>query len=215
MIQPDFLIIPKIVHCNKKLRATDWVVYATIYWYEHMKDGRCFAGNEAIADVSQVGERAVMGALERLETEGYIRRLYNDNKSRRLEIQCLVHYAKTESTEPMQTKNKKEKKQLALVETPDGDTPGEYAQKFFQGDREIIGSIGQQLEASGIPSQMVVRELLKFKNYWTEPTKSGKKEKWQLQQTFDVKRRLGTWFRNIAERQQTGGSRRAGAGVTV
>lgn len=32
-----------------------------------------------------------------------------------------------------------------------------------------------------------------FFNYWSEPNASGSKMKWELQQTFDIKRRLVTW----------------------
>jgi len=37
-------------------------------------------------------------------------------------------------------------------------------------------------------------EIDKFISYWTELNKSGTKERWELQQTFDVKRRLQTWL---------------------
>lgn len=213
-MQPDFLIIPKAVHCNANLCATDWIVYAVIYWYQHMKDGKCFASNESIGAVAQVGARAVMKALERLEAEGYIERIYDDNKARRVEIRALVVYSMPNSKKATMPKNKKEQKALVGLEAEPTETPGEFARKFFEGDKEAVGSIGQQLEDAGLNQQMVIREMIKFKNYWTEPTKNGKRQRWELQQTFDVKRRLGTWFRNIAERQGKSGTR-AGAGVAV
>ena len=206
-----------VVYDHPSLSPTDKVIYAVVYWYEHMRDGICKAGNPSIAKVAKVDDRTVRVGLERLEAAGFIKREYkNETRKQRLQIKCLVRFGLTQDTEPPTlAKMKKEKsKQMSMVETPEGDTPGEYARKFFAGDKEIVGTIGQQLEASGIPNHMVVRELLKFKNYWSEPTKSGKKEKWELQQTFDVRRRLGTWFRNIAERQGTKGNR-AGAGVTL
>ena len=39
-------------------------------------------------------------------------------------------------------------------------------------------------------------EVAYFISYWTEETKNGKKQKWQLQQTFNFVRRIETWFRN-------------------
>lgn len=95
----------------------------------------------------------------------------------------------------------------------ESSTPGEFARKFFSGDPETCAPIAQQLEQSGIPTQLVARELLKFQRYWTEPTKNGKKQLWETKPTFEVKRRLGTWFRNIAERGSTRQS--AGAGVSL
>lgn len=39
-------------------------------------------------------------------------------------------------------------------------------------------------------------EVMKFCSYWTEPNKSKTKLRWELQPTFDIARRLGTWLRN-------------------
>jgi len=37
-------------------------------------------------------------------------------------------------------------------------------------------------------------EIKKFISYWTEPTPSGKKQRWEIEKTFEVKRRLITWL---------------------
>ncbi len=95
---------------------------------------------------------------------------------------------------------------------PVTDTPGDIARKFFTGDTETCAPIAAALEKAGFSAPQVASEMLKFKNYWTEPTKSGKKTRWELQVTFDVKRRLKTWFTNIVNR---GGARRAGSGITI
>ena len=39
-------------------------------------------------------------------------------------------------------------------------------------------------------------ELYNFINYWSERNKSGTKMKWELQQTFQIEKRLYTWKRN-------------------
>ena len=38
--------------------------------------------------------------------------------------------------------------------------------------------------------------LIAFTDYWLERTPDGKKQKWQLEKTFEVDRRLGTWHKN-------------------
>ena len=41
------------------------------------------------------------------------------------------------------------------------------------------------------------REMLNdFFEYWSEPNKSGTKMKWELEKTWDLKRRLKRWFDN-------------------
>lgn len=41
-----------------------------------------------------------------------------------------------------------------------------------------------------------IEEIKNFVSYWTEPNKSKTKLKWELQQTWDTKRRLNTWMSN-------------------
>lgn len=38
--------------------------------------------------------------------------------------------------------------------------------------------------------------LIEFTEYWTEPNKSGSKMKWELEKTWDLKRRLHRWANN-------------------
>lgn len=205
-MHPDFLIIPKVVHNNKKLRPTDWVVYATVYWYEHMKDGRCFASNESIADIAQVSERAIISSLDRLEKQGYIRREYDENKARRKEIKSLVFYAKVGDKDGQSS--------LPGIEKPRNETPGEFSKRFFGGDDQAVKTVIEQvlLRTHGRGQEQIMKEISKFIAYWTEPNKSGTKEKWQLQQTFDVYRRLATWLSRTGTMQSTG---RSGSGITI
>jgi len=40
------------------------------------------------------------------------------------------------------------------------------------------------------------KDVMNFCSYWTEPNKSRTKLRWELQPTFEIKRRLMTWFSN-------------------
>lgn len=42
-------------------------------------------------------------------------------------------------------------------------------------------------------------EIKRFVLYWTEPSRGGKKVRWEMQATFEVGRRLMTWFRNASK----------------
>jgi HD superfamily phosphohydrolase len=44
-----------------------------------------------------------------------------------------------------------------------------------------------------------LKEKQKFLDYWTEKNTDAKKERWQKQQAFDVKRRWKTWLDNCKE----------------
>jgi len=74
-------------------------------------------------------------------------------------------------------------------------TPSEEM-KLFTTSEEYFYKIVKYFVEKGLPEQAVVEELTKFKNYWMELNKTGRKQRWELQPTFQLKRRLMTWFRN-------------------
>lgn len=57
----------------------------------------------------------------------------------------------------------------------------------------------EYITSKGIREETAKKEILSFISYWTEPTKNGKKQRWELQETFDVRRRLITWVSKIKE----------------
>lgn len=75
-------------------------------------------------------------------------------------------------------------------------SPKDEAKLFFQAPPETLVSA---LVARGIPEQFVRSEIAKFCAYWTELNKTGTKQKWEMQETFQVKRRLSTWFQNTGK----------------
>lgn len=209
--KPDFLQIPfEVVSCDG-LRPTDLLVYGVLYWFEHLKDGRCTAGNPTIASYAMCKVRAVQAALQRLEKEGFIQCIFADKqKTQRLEIKTLVRYSRTA---PREESVKEGSAELAY---PEEKSPGEYAREFFNDKGSSIrGDLMRALcEANpGINEQALEAEMRKFIVYWTEPNKSGTKQKWQLQQTFDVKRRLYTWLSRAGTYNKA--NTKAGAGVTI
>jgi len=93
-IKPDFLLIPLPVYQNNRLDNIDCFVYAVIYWFYSLKDGKCTASNATIANIlNLVNYRTVQNALTRLEENGFIKREYQDSKKRiREEIIPLVTF---------------------------------------------------------------------------------------------------------------------------
>ena len=97
--------------------------------------------------------------------------------------------------------------------TPKIKTPGEVSREFFALE-PMATEIYEYCKGKGVAEGFLKQEMRAFVNYWTEPTKSGKKVRWELQKTFDVKRRLWTWFRN-ADRFNKHGTRATAGGVDV
>lgn len=85
-------------------------------------------------------------------------------------------------------KNRKEERGSA-------NTPAKDAISFFKGG-EKYEELLREFSKNGNPEQITV-EFNKFILYWTESNKSGTKQKWQQQDTFEVKRRLFTWLSRV------------------
>lgn len=79
---PDLFIIPGVVMLDKELQPLDSKVYATVYWLERLRDGRCFASNNTLAKIVNSSSSGVRQSLYRLEDKGYIRMTYNEAKHR-------------------------------------------------------------------------------------------------------------------------------------
>jgi len=201
MITPDFLITPYEVHACEDLRPSDSPVYAVAYWFEKMRGEKCIASNATIAEIAKVSERAVGGSLERLEKNGFIRRIYNPDGSR-AEIKTLVSYTKREHKEEGDTGKP--------AEVVHKETPGEKAKRFFNSDGLYAKELIDKIVENGGNREEITKEMRKFYSYWTEPNKSGTKVRWQQQTNFDVGRRLGTWFNN-----KKGGFGKAGSGREI
>jgi len=92
-------------------------------------------------------------------------------------------------------------------------TPGKFNKGFFNDlkdtfsnikDGEIpykedspVWEIKKWLEEKKIT--ITGKDMQEFVLYWTEPNKSGTKERWETETTFDVKRRLLKWLDNKAK----------------
>lgn len=81
------------------------------------------------------------------------------------------------------------------------ETPAQQMEKFLklmknkdQSYKDLISYLESEKK---IPPDISSAELDKFVNYWTELNKSGTKQRWELEKTFEVQRRLATWFGRV------------------
>ena len=76
-------------------------------------------------------------------------------------------------------------------------TPSQEMKLFIESE-EYFNKISNMIfDRTKIQMLIIEVELKKFLNYWTEKNGSGKKQRWEMQKTFELKRRIGTWFRNV------------------
>jgi len=82
-------------------------------------------------------------------------------------------------------------------------TPAEKMKEFIKNPEGAI----KVLVEKGINEELVKSEIKKFISYWTELNKSGTKQRWEKQETFEVGHRLATWFNNIKSFNKTNNSK--------
>lgn len=80
---------------------------------------------------------------------------------------------------------------------PAGASPAQIAQDFFS-EGDSYQKMLLFLEGR-IPREVVEQELRKFVAYWTEPNRSGTKVRWEQEKTFEIRRRLATWFNRVKD----------------
>jgi len=174
-----------------------------------VKRGQIGWSKEALAKRWKWSRKKVLGFLKTLETTQQI----TQQKTAAVSLITIVNYEKyqgndtTEDTTEEQQKNnrrhtnkndknvKNEKKGIADEKISSEPTPAEIAEEFFS-KGEIYTHVLRGIVEKGNSQEAAVIELDKFIDYWTEPTKSGKTCRWKQQKTFEIRRRLSTWFRN-------------------
>lgn len=95
-------------------------------------------------------------------------------------------------------KQNPEKRQAKLIVTTTAEvvTPKEQTRTFFQ-DQDIQTKTIIFFAEQGVPSSIMEREIGKFVAYWTEPNSTGTKQRWEMEKTFEIKRRLVTWMQRV------------------
>jgi hypothetical protein len=108
-------------------------------------------------------------------------------------------------------KRMKEEKNKEDIFIYDGElrppTPSENMKQFLQSVQsrdasyqDLIFSISEKWK---MPSDVISCEIDKFVNYWGELNKSGQKQRWETEKTFEVQRRLATWLVNSQKYSKT------------
>ena len=138
--------------------------------------------------------------LKLLETEQQIKQ----QKTFLTTIITILNYDKFQTDEEMiqQTIQQKDSRRYSRRYTNKNDknvkndkkerTPSQISQSFFEGNTEEL--FNEFKTKISLNEGLLKQEFQKFILYWTEPNKSGTKQRWELQPTFDVKRRLATWL---------------------
>lgn len=97
--QTDFIPIPFMAIKNVHLTPASRLILGIIYYITEKRGEKFFMSNKYIADILGMSAGSINNSLFLLEEQGYILRVYNEEKTKRLEIKCLVRLEKRTSTD--------------------------------------------------------------------------------------------------------------------
>lgn len=192
-----------------------------------LEPGQFTTGTHAIAASTGVPRATVARILQTFKSEHQIEQR-TDRQCSMITVLKWKEYQNDEqrneqrvsnerATSEQRVSTKQECKNERMKEIPDSEaaliapTPSQEAAMFFENSKSQE-DCSVYMSSKGIDRVTSDREIAKFVRYWTEPTKNGKKQRWELQKTFEVKRRLVTWFGNL---QKQGSFNSESKGITI
>ena len=145
----------------------------------------CYASNKFFADLFKISTRQVSTHINNIIKKGYVTSKFVMKEGTK-EIDYRVLNTTSRGIEELQHKGYGRTVPISK-ESNNNNNIKEREEQF---SIEIC-ALGLEYKP------MIDPEIIKaFISHWTEPNRSGKKMKFELQQTWDHKRRLDTWIRN-------------------
>jgi hypothetical protein len=181
-----------------------------------VKRGQLLTGRDELAKKCGVSPSLVERVLKYLEIEHQI----GQQKTTKYRLITILNWEKYQNSDNKADSKRTTKRQQADTNNNDNndnkeDRPKDKAVFFFKGITDFITKVSSeeskkmgeflQSVSSEYGIDSIVRkkafwdEIVAFGDYWQEKDPAGKYERWQLQKTFEVDKRLRTWFRNKKE----------------
>jgi len=171
-----------------------------------VKRGQAITGRRKLAQQLKVSEQSIRSALKCLKSTNEltikITNRYSlitiNNYSNYQVINQQVNQQVT-SKQPA-SNHKQEGKNEKNEKNERKDTPAQKMKEFLETMENKNERYEKLVSAISVRSSLAERiiraELDKFVNYWSELNKVGTKQRWQMEKTFEVQRRVGTWLSN-------------------
>jgi len=179
--------LPREIYLDKNLSWTEKILYVEIQSLDN--ENGCFASNEYFAEFLDVSTTTISIAISKLRKLNYVECVSFDGRKRVLKSA----FKKTEKL--VLGKAKGRLKENLKHNNTNNNTP---KNNLIKGSEIKFreNKFGQQVTWVSSEIQMSVETANEFLSYWTEKNRSGNKMKFELEKTFDIKRRLLRWQKN-------------------
>lgn len=194
--QQDWIWTHKAVLFHDSIDASGFKVYSGLASYANNTTQKAFPSINTLAKKLHLNRTTVMRALSKLEQIGII-------KSEKAEGKHNIYYLLEVNAQIVSVAPAVEFAGGGSATITPIETPREKAERFFQGIEDLMskkecpwlaGWLRDFTARYNVDKKVIWDEVRNFGMYWTEKNSTGMKERWQMEKTFEVERRLMTWF---------------------
>lgn len=161
-----------------------------------LEPGQFITGRKIISSDTGINESKIERILNFFEKNEHQIEQQKTNRNRLITVLTWEQYQQREqqNEQPVNNKRTTNEQPVNTYKNVKNDKNAKNVNK-----EEYIGKIQKQFYQSLTPfiDNFDAKELRKFYDYWSEPNKSKTKIKWQLERTWDTKKRLDRWMNNV------------------
>ncbi len=161
----------------------------------HIKPGQFVTGRLELSKESGIPGSNIERYFNLWET-GHLIGQQKTNKYRLITILNWNKYQTMDNKLDMKWTTSGQQVDTINKDNKDNKERGELSPTEFFKDSSKQKEIEDWLISKNFDIQLVQQQMFSFINYWTEEDSKGK-QRWQKQQTFQIKNRFVTWFSRI------------------
>lgn len=197
MRQQDWVWTSKTILFDKRVDENMYKVYAGLAAFANNETQVAFPSIDTLRDKINMGRNSVIEALKKLEKISLIKIKKTSGKSN---VYYLMDYTapqivSTPEKPKDETQNLKKIPKLATVSFFSGvrDLANhKYVSAEANRVRLFLGELSKKYDIKN--KSGIWMEVQSFESYWTELNSSGTKQRWQMEKTFEVDKRLRVWL---------------------
>jgi hypothetical protein len=193
----EWLWTSKNLLFHTKVDEKMYKVYSGLAAYANNQTQKAFPSIGTLMEKLHMGRNTIIRALQKLERGAFI---FVEREKGANNVYSLLEFEADQKVIP--------KAKSEILEKPTIPAPAQNTKTFFKGIQDLRNKVVETGESQQVKlfllsltekypkanKAIIWGEIQKFERYWTELNSTGTKERWQTEKTFQIDRRLVTWF---------------------
>lgn len=193
-VKGSFITVPN----SEQLKGIPSMAQTLFMWmcYHANQDGKCFPSIATLSKEAGLSKDSIIKATKQLVDLGMIKKVVRKNGKENFSniYEVIIGGVVADTDNPVADTDK------GVVAVADSNyNPSSLTQSneeaLTKKNEEFISQVEKVCQGVDL-KEGHKNEIRKFIEYWTEPNKSHTKLRWEMEKTWDTKRRLRTWFTN-------------------